>query len=107
MTGWIGISLGDVTGIGPEVTLKALAADAPGDDFRYLLIGDAGQLDHLNRQLGLQLALQPFRGYDGLGRIFVHDPGPQPLPPDLVAGSPAAANASVAWLKEGAERCLR
>ena len=28
MTGWIGISLGDVTGIGPEVTLKAIAAEA-------------------------------------------------------------------------------
>ena len=28
MKGWIGISLGDVTGIGPEVTLKALAAEA-------------------------------------------------------------------------------
>ena len=26
MTRWIGITLGDVTGIGPEVTLKALAA---------------------------------------------------------------------------------
>jgi len=26
MTGWIAVSLGDVTGIGPEVTLKALAA---------------------------------------------------------------------------------
>ena len=27
MTGWIGISLGDVTGIGPEVALKAIAAE--------------------------------------------------------------------------------
>jgi hypothetical protein len=27
MTGWIAISLGDATGIGPEVTLKALAAE--------------------------------------------------------------------------------
>ena len=28
MTGWLGISLGDVTGVGPEVALKALAAEA-------------------------------------------------------------------------------
>ena len=41
MTGWIGISLGDITGIGPEVTLKALAVEAKADDTRYLLIGDA------------------------------------------------------------------
>ena len=107
MIGWIGISLGDVTGIGPEVTLKALAADAPGDEFRYLLIGDAGCLGQLNCELGLQLSLQPFRGYNDPGRIFIHDPLPKPLPPDLVAGSPAAADASLAWLKDGANRCLR
>ncbi len=41
MTGWIGITLGDVTGIGPEVALKAIAAEAHNDDTRYLLIGDA------------------------------------------------------------------
>jgi 4-hydroxythreonine-4-phosphate dehydrogenase len=29
------------------------------------------------------------------------------LPPELVEGSPTAAHAAVAWLKEGAERCLR
>ena len=34
MTGWIAISLGDVTGIGPEVTLKALAGEAETDDTR-------------------------------------------------------------------------
>ena len=32
MTGWLGISLGDVTGVGPEVTLKALASEATADD---------------------------------------------------------------------------
>ena len=28
MKNWIGISLGDVTGVGPEVALKAVAAEA-------------------------------------------------------------------------------
>ena len=42
MTGCIGIALGDITGIGPEVTLKALALDMETDDARYLLIGDEG-----------------------------------------------------------------
>ncbi|MDB6022692.1 MAG: hypothetical protein JWQ04_2549, partial [Pedosphaera sp.] len=37
MIGCIGISLGDVTGIGPEVTLKALAAEAHAAEMRYLL----------------------------------------------------------------------
>ena len=32
MKNWIGISLGDVTGVGPEVALKAVAAEAAADD---------------------------------------------------------------------------
>ena len=107
MIGWIGISLGDVTGVGPEVTLKALAVDALADDFRYLLIGDAGYLEQLNRQLGLKLSLLPYSGPKDTGQIFVHNPLTEPLPPDLIPGSPAAAKASLAWLRDGAERCLR
>ncbi|HXC99040.1 MAG TPA: 4-hydroxythreonine-4-phosphate dehydrogenase PdxA [Verrucomicrobiae bacterium] len=107
MVGWIGISLGDVTGVGPEVTLKALASESHGDGLRYLLIGDAAMLDALNRRLGLNLPLQPYKGPDADGAFFVHNPLTEPLPPDLVAGSPAAAKASIAWLKDGAERCLR
>ena len=40
MKNWIGISLGDATGVGPEVALKAIAAEAGQDETRYLLIGD-------------------------------------------------------------------
>ena len=39
---WIGISLGDVTGIGPEVALKTLASEAESSDTRFLLIGEPG-----------------------------------------------------------------
>src|SRR5438874_275172 len=74
MTGWIGIALGDFTGIGPEVALKALAAEAASDDMRYLLIGDAAHLRRLNEQLHLRLPLQPYgRAAEG-GRFFVHSP---------------------------------
>jgi 4-hydroxythreonine-4-phosphate dehydrogenase len=107
MTGWIGITLGDVTGIGPEVAIKALAAEAPFDDTRYLLIGDAGHLRRLDQQLGLNLPLQTYGGVDAPGRFFISNPLPEPLPTDLADGSPAAARAAVAWLKEGAHRCLR
>ena len=109
MTGRLGISLGDVTGVGPEVTLKALAVEAQSDDHRYLLIGDANNLDRLNQQLGLQLPFTPFQGAGAANgsRIFVHNPFSEPLTPDLKPGSPAAANAAMAFLKDGAERCLR
>ncbi|MDB6063823.1 MAG: 4-hydroxythreonine-4-phosphate dehydrogenase [Pedosphaera sp.] len=107
MIGWIGISTGDVTGVGPEVTLKALAVEAQLDTLRYLLLGDPARLDQLNRQLGLNLPLEPFSAREGKGRFFVHNPLAEPLPAELAPGSPAAARAAVAWLKDGAERCLR
>lgn len=107
MTGWIAISLGDVTGVGPEVTLKALAAEAAPDPFRYLLIGDADSTLRLNRALGLNLPLERFSGPGASGRFFLHNPFPEPLAADLAPGSPAAARAALASLTDGAQRCLR
>ena len=107
MTGWIGISLGDITGIGPEVTLKALSVEANADDTRYLLIGDAEHAHRLNERLGLKLSLEDYAGKEKPGRIFLCHPLPDVLPADLLEGSPAAARAAVAWVREGAERCLR
>jgi 4-hydroxythreonine-4-phosphate dehydrogenase len=107
MTGWIGISLGDITGIGPEVTLKALSVEANADGTRYLLIGDAEHARRLNERLGLKLPLQDYAGKDKPGQIFLCHPLPGILPADLLEGSPAAARAAVAWVREGAERCLR
>jgi 4-hydroxythreonine-4-phosphate dehydrogenase len=104
---WIGISIGDVTGIGPEVTLKALTVELKADDANYLLIGDGGHLRRLNQRLGLNVTLQPYTGSNAAGRIVVHNPQAEALPPELVEGSPAAARAAIASLTDGAERCLR
>jgi 4-hydroxythreonine-4-phosphate dehydrogenase len=105
MSAWIGICLGDITGIGPEVTLKALAAEAGADDTRCLIIGDAACLERLNARL--QLPLLPFSNYTAEGRFFVYEPPGEPLPGGLGLGSPAAAVAALRWLTEGAKRCLR
>jgi len=107
MTGWIAVSLGDVTGIGPEVTLKALAAEAPSDQPRFLLIGDDASTLRLNQALGLNLPLQPFSGPAASGRFFLHNPLPEPLPAALPPASPSAARAALAFLTDGANRCLR
>jgi len=107
MTGWIGISLGDVTGIGPEVVLKALAAELQADATRCLLLGDADGVHRLNHQLSLKLPVKPFRSFNDAGRVFVFNPLKEPLPAGLEAGSPVAARAALAWLRAGAERCLR
>jgi len=107
MAAWIGISLGDITGIGPEVALKALAAEPADDSTRYLLIGDHARIRLLNERLRLGLDLRPFVALANLGRFFIHDPLSEPLPDQLSAGSAAVAKAALAWLADGARRCLR
>lgn len=103
----IGITLGDATGVGPEVTLKALAAEAAADETRYLLLGDPGYAQRLNQQLALNLPLKDFTDWSSAGRFFLLNPTADPLPAELVAGSPAAAHAAVASLQTGGERCVR
>ena len=107
MRNWLGISLGDATGVGPEVTLKALAAEAAADDFKYLLIGDEKILARLNENFSLNLPLKIFSSSAGNGKFFVMNPAGESLPENLPVGSPPAANASVAWLRDGGQRCLR
>ena len=107
MTCRVGISLGDITGIGPEVTLKALAAEGRSEGAHYLLLGDADQLQALNRRLGLNLPLLAYSGPDQPGWIAVWNPLPGALPEGLPAGSPVAAQAAMAWLRAGAQCCLR
>jgi 4-hydroxythreonine-4-phosphate dehydrogenase len=107
MTGWIGISLGDATGVGPEVTLKAVSAEAKNDTAKYLLLGDESFVRRLIQKFGLNLPLENFPSYSAAGRFFITNPLAEPLSEDLPAGSPAAARAAIAWLREGAERCLR
>lgn len=103
----IGICLGDVTGIGSEVTLKALAAEAARDNTRYLLIGDKRWLVQTADFLSLGLTLADFDPADHVSRFQVWNPSRELLDTGLAPGSPAAARAAVDWLRAGAERCLR
>ncbi len=107
MTGIIGISLGDVTGVGPEVTLKAIAKELSADDSRYLLIGDADLIQRTNVQLGLNLFIATRGKASDNARVLVTNPLSTALPENLAQGSAPAANAAVAWLNDGAQRCLR
>ena len=95
----IGISLGDVTGVGPEVTLKALsrlAAEASEADFT--IIGDRRTLDRCAARLGLHV------DFSGTTQVLhPHDP---PLPDPLAPGARPAAAAAVDWIREGARLCL-
>jgi 4-hydroxythreonine-4-phosphate dehydrogenase len=101
----MGISLGDPGGIGPEVTLKALA-QLPADEWKFLLLGDSRLITTLNQKIGLDLPLAEFRSYQENGRIFVLNPG-EPLAPEIVQGAAPSARAALSYLEEGARRCLR
>ena len=57
MRGWIGISLGDVSGIGPEVTLKALASHSAPGSTRYLILGDRKVIQQTIQRFGLGIEL--------------------------------------------------
>jgi 4-hydroxythreonine-4-phosphate dehydrogenase len=103
----IGIALGDVTGIGPEVTLKALAEEAQESGERYLLLGDVDHARALNQRLGLGLELQVGGNKQTSGRFTLWNSLTEPLPQGLPKAAPQAARAAVAWVKAGAELCLR
>jgi len=104
---FIGISLGDATGVGPEVALKAVAAEAAADDTKYLLIGDEHYAFNLARRLQLNLPLKKFSDYSDTGKVFTVNPLAIPLPENLPPGAPLAAHAAIAALHDGGQRCLR
>ncbi len=101
----IGIALGDVTGIGPEVTLKALATMAKDHGTEYVLIGDVSRLRTLNQKLTAPLPLHFSSAAEG-SRFVVHDPLADTLPRALLPGAPQAAQAALAYLRYGAAECL-
>src|SRR5687768_8818417 len=97
MSSRIAITVGDVTGVGPEVTLKALAAELPQDNCSYVLFGDADQLRDLNARFKLGADLQP-------PRISILNS--TKLPDKLATGAPEAARAALDWLRAAAAECL-
>jgi 4-hydroxythreonine-4-phosphate dehydrogenase len=99
----IGIAIGDVTGVGPEVALKAVAAELKKDSAQYVFIGDESILHQWNKKLPRPLAL---KNLSDRGRFSIINPLKKPLPGKLPAGSPLAANAAMAALREGANLCL-
>jgi 4-hydroxythreonine-4-phosphate dehydrogenase len=60
----IGLMLGDVTGIGPEIAAKLLASGAAGELARTVVIGDARVLELGMRDAGLRVAHTVFQNID-------------------------------------------
>lgn len=103
----LGITLGDVTGIGPEVALKAVAR-AMADDAEtvYVLVGDAAVVRHFAGLLGIEAELPRWEHrVEVASRIYLFAAGPE-LPRELSAGHADAAKAALSWLRSGAAFCL-
>ena len=101
----IAIALGDVAGIGPEVTVKAIAAELQRDDTRYLVVGNRDFFLSLCSLYGLATS-----------QIEIHDPGQNfglrwhdtalASPPKAPVAPGISAQCAMACLTAGAELCL-
>lgn len=100
----IGITIGDVAGVGPEVTLKAVASEIARDDCSYVLIGEVDVLKRESQRLKIDLDLEG--GTTG-SRVRVLNPADKLSEDNIYIGSSAVAKAAVEWLKYGAELCLK
>ncbi len=102
----IGLTVGDITGIGPEVTLKAVAALLPETRTRFALIGPLNFLRALDSELGTKLDPVALASSEAFNRVVVIDPVGAAMPESLPTGAPAVADAAMTFLHEGARRCL-
>jgi 4-hydroxythreonine-4-phosphate dehydrogenase len=104
----LGITLGDVTGIGPEVALKAVARlVADEDDTRYVLVGDAGTVRRICGLMGLESDLPRWHGPGSEpSRAYLLPSGDDDLPAALPYGDPLAATAAVESLRVAGRLCL-
>lgn len=99
------IACGDHSGIGPEVTLKAVRALLDeGVGARFRLFGDRLRLSQLDLALGTRLDLD--RALANGPQIEVIDPRPAPLPTQSPAGDATTAVAALEYLRHAAKDCL-
>ena len=92
----VAITMGDPGGIGAEITLKSWR-DHRANLTPFYMIDDPNRIDHINRQLNLDCAVEPVTGLDQIGEVFrdalpVYDLG------DRVVGLPGELNAQDALL---------
>lgn len=102
----LGVTLGDVTGIGPEVALKA-ASQGDFGDVALVLVGDSETIRNEAVRCGVTQPIQPWQEAVSGPGLWSLDPGDRALSLGLKAGAPEAARAAVASLREGARRCLK
>ncbi|HYE30519.1 MAG TPA: 4-hydroxythreonine-4-phosphate dehydrogenase PdxA [Methylomirabilota bacterium] len=100
---WLGITIGDVTGVGPEVTMKALAELAKsGSSTRFVLIGDEGHIRKASARFAPHLQFTKWEGAGTRGQYAIHQPSSRALTLGASQGGSEAALAAVDSLKAAA-----
>ena len=103
----IGITLGDVNGIGPEIALKAARRLSRSGDAQLALIGSRNVLAQQARRLRLPLPPPGRPAEPTRSSTFVWDPAPGLAPawrPGRVTAD--ASRAAAAWIHFAVEACL-
>ncbi len=97
------IACGDPTGIGPEVSVRAVsqvvAAEPAESAGRFVLVGDRNQLQAWQRRLGCEFLTAPG------GAVSLLDPRPEPVDPAAPPGGPSTARAALDYLARAAAGC--
>ena len=104
----VGITLGDINGIGPEVALKAAQKRWPGGT-RIVFVGDEAALAREASRLGLAAPRpwSPDAGRPPASRLSVWNPAPHLRPtyrPGRLVAS--ASRAADAWIRAAAQACM-
>jgi 4-hydroxythreonine-4-phosphate dehydrogenase len=105
----LGITLGDPSGIGPEVALKAVArlVGDGDDDTRYVLLGNAGVVRHYCGLMGVDADLPAWSDASTVpARLYLQATDDLPVEAFEEQGGVAAAQSSLQALRDGARRCL-
>jgi 4-hydroxythreonine-4-phosphate dehydrogenase len=99
------IPTGDPAGIGPEITLKAIAAERERHaDTRFVVVGNRAQLREWQERLGFAHELGRYPE-DNAG-VSVLDPGPELPPSGRAPYAAGGATAALGYLQRAARGCL-
>jgi 4-hydroxythreonine-4-phosphate dehydrogenase len=108
----IGITMGDPSGIGPEIVLKSVAREEVREVCVPVIVGKRYYLEKLTEYLGLSLRFSSLPKLSAealpLGSIPCVEPADLSFPTDAVGVcSPAAGRAALSCLREAATLCFR
>ncbi|SDI59084.1 4-hydroxythreonine-4-phosphate dehydrogenase PdxA [Alloyangia pacifica] len=96
------ITMGDPSGVGAEVTVKAMAGLSPAERARYAVIGDQDTLERAVRACDLDLALRPQGSDAGDALQVIHVPV-DGLPGKFGVLSEACGEASFQYINKAVE----